>query len=89
MSYTRLIIALIIIVAEIIAKNPSRTEVSFDFVDSFASAFPGSTIMSPSQTMIPTAIKNAIVCIRSTIIWMSVIKSHPEFVMSVFGCALP
>jgi hypothetical protein len=52
----RLITALIIMVADIIARNPSKTEISFDFVASLASAFAGNTIMSPSHTIMPTAI---------------------------------
>ena len=51
--------ALIIIVAESIARNPSSTETSFHFVASFASALAGMTIRSPIHMMIPTAIKKA------------------------------
>lgn len=83
----RLITALMMIVADIIARKPSKTEMSFHFVASFASAFAGSTKMSPSHTMIPTAIKNAIICALSTIRWMSVMKSEPASVISVSGSA--
>jgi hypothetical protein len=85
----RLIIALMSIVAQIIAKNPRSTETSLDFVDSFASAFAGNTMISHNHTIIPTDIKKAMICILSTILFISVIKSHPVFVTSVCGCALP
>jgi hypothetical protein len=47
--------------ADIIARKPSNTDMSFHFVASLASAFAGNTMRSPSHTMMPTAIKNAII----------------------------
>ena len=55
-------------VADSIARKPSRTDMSFVLVASFASAFAGNTIRSPIHIIIPTAMKNAISCALSTII---------------------
>jgi len=85
----RLIIALMSIVAQIIAKNPRSTETSLDFVDSFASAFAGNTMISHNHTIIPTDIKKAMICILLTIDCSIVIKSDPDFVMSNCGSDHP
>lgn len=74
-----------IIVADSIARKPSNTDMSFDFVASLASALAGKIIRSPIHIIIPTAIKKAISCILSTINWISCIKSDQGFVTSRFG----
>lgn len=56
------------IVAESMARNPSSTDISFDFVASFASALAGIIMRSPIHMIIPTAMKKAISCNLSTII---------------------
>lgn len=84
-SYVRLISAFTIMVADNMARKPSKTDTSFHFVASFASALAGSTIKSPIQTIIPTAIKKVIVCILLTIFCTSVIKSDPGSVTSRSG----